>query len=86
MIKEEGKLKYKSEDGQVIETPVLGIFPFAALLDILTIQDNKFVKYCYDTENNKWYKYKPDPEDEHDMITEPCQEEIVDFYFTTKLV
>lgn len=37
MIKEEGKLKYKDENGQVIETPVFGISPCAGLLDILTI-------------------------------------------------
>ena len=86
MIKEEGKLKYKDRDGQVIETPVFGIVPYAGWLDILTIQGNKLVKYCYDTDENKWYKYKVDPEDKNNMITEPCQEEIVDFYFTTRLV
>ena len=86
MIKEEGKLKYKDRDGQVIETPVLGIAPFGRFLDILTIQGNKFVKYCYDTENNKWRKYKSDPKLYDEEITEPCQEEIVDFYFTTRLV
>ena len=86
MIKEEGKLKYKDKNEQVVETPVLGISPFGHCLDILTIQGNKFVKYCYDTENNKWYKYKLHPEDENDIIAVPCQEEIVDFYFTTKLV
>ena len=63
---------------------MLGTAPFGHCLDILTIQENKFVKYCYDTENNKWYKYKI-AEDGSDLITEPCQEEIVDFYFTTRL-
>ena len=84
MIKEEGMLKYKAKDGQIIETPVLGISPFGQCLDILTIQGNICVKYCYDIEENKWYKYKLD-EDGYDLIAEPCQEEIVDFYFTTRL-
>ena len=86
MIKEEGKLKYKDKSGLIIETPIIEMNPFYSFIDILTIQGSQFVKYCYYFEKDEWYKYKPDPEDEDNMIVEPCQEEIVDFYFTTRLV
>ena len=78
-LKTLGSLKYKADDGLVIETPVVYVSQFGKFLEIYTSNDST---YTYDTVNNKWYKFVTDIEEELEREI-PCKEdEIVSFSYT----